>query len=66
MSFVKNLRNLKPLLRSHFCKHIRHISEDVRLAKDTMAQAQREVEINPLSEKLSNQANSHSEFLESG
>ena len=56
VSFVKNLRNLKPILRNHFDKHIQTISEDVRLAKDTMDQAQREVEINPLSEELSNQA----------
>ena len=56
VSLVKNLRNLKSILRSHFGKHIQTISEDVLLAKDTMDRAQREVEVNPPSEELSNQA----------
>ena len=36
---VRNLRNLKSILRRHFGRHIRTISEDVRLANDTMVRA---------------------------
>ena len=39
MNIVRNLRNLKSILRSHFGKHILTISEDVLLAKDAMDQA---------------------------
>ena len=39
-----------------FGKHIRTINDDVRLAKDTMDRAQREMETNPLSEEASNHA----------
>ena len=56
MNIVRNLRNLKPILCNHFGKHIWTISEDVRLAKDTMNRAQREMETNPLSEEVSNHA----------
>ena len=36
---VRNLRNLKSILRRYFGRHIRTISEDVRLANDTMDRA---------------------------
>lgn len=39
VNIVRNLRNLKSILRRHFGRHIRTISEDVRLANDTMDRA---------------------------
>ena len=36
VNIVRNLRNLKSIIRRHFGRHIRTISEDAHLANDTM------------------------------
>ncbi|TYK26641.1 putative non-LTR retroelement reverse transcriptase [Cucumis melo var. makuwa] len=53
---MRNLHNLKPALRRCFGRHIQRLSEEVRIAKEGMDRAQREVERNPMSDVLSRQA----------
>ncbi|KAL0561777.1 hypothetical protein IC582_002218 [Cucumis melo] len=56
VSLMRNLHHLKPILRRQFGRHIKSLSEEVRIAKEAMDIAQREVERNPLSDVLSRQA----------
>ena len=56
VSFVRNLHNHKPTLHIQFGKHIQSLSEEVRIAKESMDKAQRKVGQNPMSDVLSRQA----------
>lgn len=53
VSFMRNLQNLKPALCRHFGWHIRRLSEEVRITKDSIYRPQRVVEHNPMSDALS-------------
>lgn len=53
---MRNLHNLKSVVRRHFGRHIQRLGEEVRIAKETMDRTQREVECNPMSDVLSCQA----------
>lgn len=56
VSFVRNLHNHKPTLHIQFGKHIQSLSEEVRIAKESMDKPQRKVGQNPMSDVLSRQA----------
>ncbi|KAL0541431.1 hypothetical protein IC582_021476 [Cucumis melo] len=56
VSLIRNLRNFKPAFRRRFGRHIQRLSEEVRIAKEGMDRAQREVKRNPMSDVLSRQA----------
>ncbi|KAA0049769.1 non-LTR retroelement reverse transcriptase-like protein [Cucumis melo var. makuwa] len=56
VSLMRNLHHLKPILHRRFGRHIKSLSEEMRIAKEAMDIAQREVERNPMSDVLSRQA----------
>ena len=53
MNLMRNLEPLKSTLYRHFGRHIRYLSEEVCITKESMDRAQREVEHNPISDALS-------------